>query len=172
MNSFLEKMSEAKKSLHEFYEMKVKDLMQTTKSELPYVDEKADVTTVLSLLNTTDHVWVMDSSEPTRLLGIITESDALVLLSPPLTSLQSFDKPDSRSLQFGEVVLAEEVMSKKPVAVSPDETVRDVLLKMKEQRIKHLAVVDEHQQLIGEISLNNLIQEYSKQHIDFVKETD
>jgi Mg/Co/Ni transporter MgtE len=43
---------------------------------------------------------------------------------------------------------------------------------MKEQKIKHLAVVDEHQQLIGEISLNNLIQEYSKQHIDFVKETD
>jgi CBS domain-containing protein len=150
--------------------MKVKELMQTTKSELPYVDEKADVTTVLSILNTTDHVWVMDSIEPTQLIGIITESDALVLLSPPLTSLQSFDKPDSRSLQFGEVLLAEEVMSKKPVTVSPDETVRDVLLKMKEQKIKQLAVVDENQRLIGEVSLRILIQEFSRLDIDFTQD--
>jgi len=156
-------MSETRKSLHEFYEMKVKDLMQTTKSELPYINEKADVTTVLSLLNTTDHVWVMDSKEPAQLIGVITESDTIVLFSPPLTSLQPFDKPDSRSLQFGEVLLAEEIMSKKPVMVLPDETIRDVLLKMKEQKIKHLPVVDEDLRLIGEISLHSLIQEYAKQ---------
>jgi predicted transcriptional regulator len=152
--------------------MKVKDLMKTMKSGLPSVDEKTDVTTVLSLLNTTDHVWVMDSTEPTQLLGVITESDTIVLLSPPLTSLESFDKPDSRSLQFGENLLAEEIMSKNPVTTSLDETIRDVLLKMKEQKIKQLAVVDENQRLIGEISLNHLIQEYSKQHIDFVNDTD
>jgi CBS domain-containing protein len=166
MNSFLETMSETRKSLHEFYEMKVKDLMQTLKSKLSCIDEKADVTTVLSILNTTDHVWVMDSTEPTQLLGVVTESDTLVLFSPPLTSLQSFDKPDSRSMQYGEVLLVEEIMSKKPVTVSPDETIRDVLLKMKEQKIKQLAVVDENQRLIGEISLRILIQEFSKQHID------
>jgi CBS domain-containing protein len=165
-------MSETRKSLHEFYEMKVKDLMQTMKSKLSCVDEKADVTTVLSILKTTDHVWVMNSTEPTQLLGVITESDTLVLFSPPLTSLQSFDKPDSRSLQYGEVLLAEEIMSKKPVTTSPDETIRDVILKMKEQKIKRLAVVDESLRLIGEISLRILIQEYSKQHTDVVSDKD
>jgi signal-transduction protein with cAMP-binding, CBS, and nucleotidyltransferase domain len=35
-------------------------------------------------------------------------------------------------------------------------------LKMKEQKIKHLPVVDENEQLIGELSLGRLIQEYSK----------
>jgi CBS domain-containing protein len=158
----MEKMCEQKKSLHEFYELKVKDIMLTPKSELPCVNEKVDVATVLSLLTNKDHVWVVDSTEPSQLLGVITESDTLILLSPPRTSLQTFDKPDSRSLQFGDVPRVEEIMSKKPVTVTPDETIREVLLKMKEQKIKHLPVVDDTQQFIGEISLSRLIQEYSK----------
>jgi len=165
----MKKMCEKKNSLHDFYELKIKDIM-LTKSDLHCVDEKTDIDTVLSLLIHTDHVWVMDSSEPTQLLGVITESDTIVLLSPPLTSLQTFDKPDSRSLQFGEAPSVEEIMSKKPVTASPDETIRDVVMKMKEQKIKHLPVVDESQQLIGEITLSRLIQEYVNKHIDFVKD--
>jgi CBS domain-containing protein len=156
-------MCEQKKSLHEFYELKVKDIMLTSKSELPSVDEKTDVFTMLSILNTKDHVWVMDSTEPAQLLGVITESDTIVLFSPPLTSLESFDKPDSRSLQFGECLLVDEIMSKKPVTIFPDETIKDVLRKMKEQKIKQLPVVDENQRLIGEVSLRILIQEFLKQ---------
>ena len=170
MNMCMEKMCEKKNSLHEFYELKVKDIMLTPKSDLPCVTEKADIVAVLSLLIEKDHVWVMDSTDPVQLLGVITESDTLVLLSPPLTSLQIFDKPDSRSLQFGESLLAEEITSKKPITTSPDETIRDVVMKMKEQKIKHLPVVDESQQLIGEITLSRLIQEYVNQHIDFVKD--
>ncbi|VVB60558.1 CBS domain protein [uncultured archaeon] len=167
MNSCMKKMCEQKNSLHEFYELKVKDLM-LTKSDLLCVDEKTDIETVLSLLIQTDHVWVMDSTEPTHLLGVITESDTIVLLSPPLTSLQTFDKPDSRSLQYGDAPPAVEIMSKKPVTASPDETIREILLKMKEQKIKQLPVVDENEQFIGELSLSRLIQEYSNQQIDLV----
>jgi CBS domain-containing protein len=164
----MEKMYEKKNSLHEFYELKVKDIM-LTKSDLPCVDEKTDIETVLSHLIHKDHVWVIDSTESSQLLGVITESDTIVLLSPPLTSLQSFDKPDSRSLQYGEVPRVEEIMSKKPVTSSPDETVREILLKMKEQKIKHLPVVDENEQLIGELSLGRLIQEYSKRQTEITK---
>ena len=60
-------------------------------------------------------------------------------------------------------------MSKKPVTASPDETIRDVLVKMKEQKIKQLPVVDENDQFIGEISLNHLIKEYSKHMIQNLK---
>lgn len=166
----MEKMCEQNTPLHEFYELKVKDIMLTPKSELPCVTENADVATVLSVLTTKDHVWVVDSTEPFQLVGVITESDTLVLFSPPLTSFQTFDKPDSRSLQFGEFPRIEEIMSKKPVMVSPDETIKDVLLIMKEQKIKHLPVVDESQQLIGEVSLRRLIQEYSKHHTVFMED--
>ncbi len=169
MNSFMEMMSEKRKSLHEFYEMKVQDIMQTTKSEIPCISKKADVAAVLTILNHTDHVWVMDSKEPTQLLGVITESDTIVLFSPPLTSLQSFDKPDSRSLQYGDFLTADEIMSKKPVITSPDEKIRDVLMKMKEQKIKQLPVVDENERLIGEVSLSHLIQEYLKRQADCIQ---
>jgi predicted transcriptional regulator len=162
-------MSEKRISLNEFYETKVQDIMQATKAEIPCIDEKADVATVLSILNTKDHVWVMNSKEPTQVVGVITESDTIVLFSPPVTSLQSFDKPDSRSLQYGEFLTADEIMSKKPTTTSPDEKIRDVLMKMKEQKIKQLPVVDENKQLIGEVSLSRLIQEYSRQQADFVQ---
>ena len=146
--------------------MKVKNIMQTTKSELPCVEDKADVADVFSILNTKDHVWVVDSKEPKQLLGIITESDTIVLFSPPYTSLQTFDKPDPRSLQYEVPLTAEEIMSKKPVTTSPDEKIKNVLLKMKEQKIKQLAVVDENDMLVGEITLHLLIARYQEEHND------
>jgi predicted transcriptional regulator len=155
-------MSEKRKSFHEFYETTVKDIMQTLKSGVPCIEGNADVTLVLPLLEKTDHIWVTASTTPTQLLGVITESDTIALLSPPTIALQSFDKPDSHSLQYGISLTAGEIMSEKPVTVSPTESIRDVLSKMKEQRIKQLAVVDENERFIGEITLRQLIQEYVK----------
>jgi CBS domain-containing protein len=111
----------------------------------------------------------MDSTEPTQLIGVITQSDTIAFFSPPLTSAQSFESPDSRSLQFGVMLTAEEIMSKKPVTTSPDETIRDIIVKMKEQKIKQLPVVDENDQFIGEICLNHLIKEYSKHMVQNLK---
>jgi predicted transcriptional regulator len=155
-------MEEKEKTMINFYQTKVKDIMLTTKSEIPRTEETTEVSQVLSLLKTHDHIWVTDSNEPTQLLGIITRSDTIAFFSPPLPSLQSFDSPDSRSLQFGIDLTAEEIMSKKPVTASPDETIRDLLVKMKEQKVKYLPVVDDYDQFIGEVSLNNIIQEYSR----------
>jgi predicted transcriptional regulator len=154
-------MNETRKSLHEFYETQIKDVMQVMKPETTCVDEKADVTVVFNVLNKKDHVWVTASEDPTKLVGIITESDIIALLSPPLTSFQSFDKPDSRSLQYGISMTAGEIMSKKPVTTSVDEKIKDVLIKMKEQKIKQVPVVDKNNHLLGEVSLGHLIKEYS-----------
>jgi len=155
-------MSEKKTTLNDFYETKIKDIRYTPIEKLSCIDEKSDVTAVFSLISTKDHVWVMSNKDPKHVAGIITESDTIVLFSPLSEMLPSFDKPDSRSLQFGDMVTTEELMSKKPVTASPDNNIRDVLLKMKEQKIKQLPVVDENTHLIGEISLSHLIQEYSK----------
>jgi CBS domain-containing protein len=156
-------MCEKEKFMSKFYETKVKDIMLNTKSEIPRVEETAEVADVLTiLLNNKDHVWVMDSTEPTQLIGVITQSDTIAFFSPPLTSAQSFDSPDIRSLQFGVALTAEEIMSKKPVTASPDETIRDIIVKMKEQKIKHVPIIDNYGQLIGEISLSSIIQVYTK----------
>jgi predicted transcriptional regulator len=155
-------MCEKEKPMKNFYDKTVQDIMQTKKSEIIRIDETTPVPRILSSLKTKDHVWVMDSSEPTQLLGIITRSDMLSFFSPPLTSSQSFDQADSRSGQFGEMVTAEELMSKKPVTASPDETIRDILVKMKEQKIKHLPIIDEYNQLMGEVTLPDIIHEYAR----------
>jgi CBS-domain-containing membrane protein len=162
-------MCEKEKFMSKFYETKVKDIMLNTKSEILRVEETAEVADVLTILLNKDHVWVMDSTEPTQLIGVITQSDTIAFFSPPLTSAQSFDSPDARSLQFGIMLTAEEIMSKKPVTASPDETIRDIIVKMKEQKIKQLPVVDENDRLIGEICLDHLIKEYSKHMIQNLK---
>jgi CBS domain-containing protein len=155
-------MSETKKSLHDFYEMKVKDMMRTAKNA-PCIEESTPVGHVFSVLKDQGYVWVVAGNDPKRIFGVITESDMIALLSPPVTSLQTFDQPDSRSLQFGVPITAEEIMSKKPVTASPDETIRDVIVKMKQFRVKQLPVVDHQGIFLGDITLHQFIDTYCKE---------
>jgi len=159
-------MREKEKSIAEFYNTKVKEIMQTIKTEIPRIEKTTDMSHVLSRLKTTDHVWVMDSTEPTHLIGVITQSDTIGFFSPPLTSSETFENPDSRSLQFGMMLTAGQVMSQKPVTASADETLREIIVRMKEYKIKHLPIVDDSDRLIGEVSLLYIIREYSKHFSD------
>ena len=104
----------------------------------------------------------MDNTDPSLLVGIITTTDLLAFFSPPFSSDESFEKPDLRSMQYGETITVENIMSKKPVTVTPRETIREVLVIMKEQKIKHLPILDDSNHLIGEVSLSEIIQEYTK----------
>jgi predicted transcriptional regulator len=126
----------------------------------PCIQQDASLDHLLSPLKDHGYVWVVSKGFPKRILGVITESDMIALLSPPVTSLQTFDTPDARSLQFGVPLTAEEIMSKKPVLASPDETVRDVIVKMKQFRVKQLPVLDREGVLLGDITLHQLIESY------------
>jgi len=155
-------MSETKKSLHDFYETKMIDIMHTV-TTAPCIQKDASLDHVLSPLKDHGYVWVVSKGVPKRILGVITESDMIALLSPPITSLQTFDTPDARSLQFGVPLTAEEIMSKKPVPASPEETVRDVIVKMKQFHVKQLPVVDYEGVLLGDITLHQFIESYYKE---------
>ena len=156
-------MSETKKSFSEFYDMKVKDIMQESPETSPCIEEQTPSQQIFSLLLTNDCLWVVESKDPRRLIGVITESDTLPLLSPPITSLQTFDKPDARSLQYGEDLTAHEIMSKNPVTATLDETLRDVLIKMKTHKLKKLPVVNQDGVFLGDISLHQFIETYCKE---------
>jgi CBS domain-containing protein len=170
-NSMRQKMDEKENTITQFYETLVKDIMSTSKTKIPHATDDVDITDVLSLLTEYDHIWIMDCTEPTLLVGVISESDTLAFFSPPLTTTEHFESPDSRSLQFGQTVTAAEIMEKKPVTVAPDETLRESIVKMKEHKIKHLPVVDESGQLIGEISLHHIIKEYTDRYPKSTKTT-
>jgi CBS domain-containing protein len=64
---------------------------------------------------------------------------------------------------------AEEIMSKRPIIADLNEKIIDVIAKMKQHKIKQLPVVDENERLIGEVSLNRLIQQYSKRQAESIK---
>lgn len=146
--------------IKEFYNLKVKDLMDKRTWDLPVVDKDTDIATVLSIVSGKNHVWVVDNKKDMRLIGVITEHDLLSLLSPPHLPPYMFGKPDLRSLQFGIVSKAEELMSKRPITCKADERIHDILLRMKKYRIRRLAVVDDNGRLIGEITLHHLICKY------------
>jgi len=155
-------MSDTKRTLHDFYEVKISDIMQPVKTT-PCILENAALDHVLSALKDHGYVWVVSKGASKRLLGVITESDLIAVLSPPITSLQVFDAPDSHSLQFGMPLTAEEIMSKKPVTASGEQTVREAIIIMKQFRVKQLPVVDHEGLLLGDITLHRLIELYCKE---------
>ena len=155
-------MPQKEQSSINFYDIQIKNIMTRVKKDTSYIDKTTDIANVLTRFKNKDHVWVMDSTDPSLLVGIITPTDLLAFFSPPFSSDESFEKPDSRSMQYGETITAENIMSKKPVTVTPRETIREVLVIMKEQKIKHLPILDDFNHLIGEVSLSEIIQEYTK----------
>jgi len=155
-------MVDKKQFIKDLYELNVQDIMKTTKRGIPFVEKNADVSLILSTLNKKKHVWVVDSKENLHVLGVITESDTLMLFSPPYTSMQFFDKPTLQSLQYGLSTTAEEIMSKDPIKVSPEEKIKDIIIMMKQHKVKQMPVVDENDKLLGEVSLQNFIDKYNK----------
>ena len=157
-------MSE-KKSMHDFYETQIMDVMRKGNIAAPCVDQDTSTPEVFSMLMRHEFLWVTAMDDPKRILGVITVSDALALLSPPVISLETFDKPDARSLQFGVQLTAGEIMTKKPVTASLEDTVRDVIVRMKQFKVKQLPVVDPKGLFLGDISLRQLIEKYSKEMV-------
>jgi predicted transcriptional regulator len=155
-------MADKKKFITDLYELNVKDIMKNINSAIPIVEKNADISCVLSILNKKKHVWVVDSKETLQILGVITESDTIMLFSPPYTPMQSFDKPTIQSLQYGLSTTAEELMSKNPIKVTPEEKIKDIIIMMKQHKIKQMPVVDENDKLLGEVSLQNFIDKYNK----------
>jgi predicted transcriptional regulator len=156
-------MSENSEFITKLYDFKAKDLMKTTSRDMPFVEKNADLSHIFSVLNKNDHVWVVENKENMHVIGVITESDTILLFSPPYTPLQSFNKPSLQSLQYGLSSNAEDIMSKKPVTASQEEKIIDVIWKMKQHKIKQIPVVDENYTLLGEITLHHFIEKYKKE---------
>jgi len=155
-------MADKKNFITDLYELNVKDIMKNINSGIPLVEKNADITCILSVLNKKKHVWVVDSKETLHILGVITESDTLMLFSPPYTPMQSFDKPTLQSLQYGLSATAEEIMSKNPIKISPEEKIKDIIIMMKQHKVKQMPVVDENNKLLGEVTLHHFIDKYNK----------
>lgn len=127
--------------------------------DLPICEKKEEISTVLNILGGRNHVWVINTRKKRELVGVITEHDILSTLTPTRFSPYMFGVPDVRSLQYGTVQTAEDIMCKRVITCKEDEKVIDVLRRMTKYRLRRLPVV-KNKQLVGEITLNLLIRKY------------
>lgn len=54
--------------------------------------------------------------------------------------------------------LISEIMTERPITVTEEDSIEDCMAKMTDKRIRHLPVVDEHDRLIGMISIGDVVK--------------
>jgi CBS domain-containing protein len=151
-------MAKEEKSIRDFYEIIVSDIMDRRLGDLPLIEKDASIDRVLSALTENDYVWVVESKRSRKLAGIITERDILHIFSPE-KKVTFFGSPTKKTLHYESFENAEHIMSRNPVRCKPDETVKDALNKMVFHRIRRIPVA-ENDEIIGEITLHHLIREF------------
>ncbi len=157
-------MSENHTIISTLYHLKVKDLQEPINQKASLVEKSEDIETVFHLLEKKNHVWVVDDKKSFHVIGVITTSDTFQLFAPPTTPLQPYDKPTLQSFHYGLPTTVGDIMSTQPITVHPEVPIVEVILTMKQQKIKQLPVIDENERLIGEITINHLIKEYLKHY--------
>lgn len=113
-------------------------------SGLPVVDETG---VLLGVISETDLMWQATGPEP---LPYIMFLDSTIYLGNPAR----YDKELHKAL--GQTV--GEVMSDRPVSVTPDKSLRDAARLMHEKNIRRLPVVNEKSQIIGILTRGDIIQ--------------
>lgn len=148
-------MAEPRRIGPKFYELKIERIMQ--RKDVPLIEKDAPINRILDILTKKTHVWVTESKESKKIVGVITEHDALSILCPRRPPYM-FGIPDMRALHRG---AAEDIMSRRLVKCSPKDTVRDVLERMMRHGIRRLPVMKRNNIIVGEIRLYHIIKGYS-----------
>ena len=142
-----------------FFELKLSEIIKLNWEELPVIQEDTPIDDVLHVLRSSHHVWVVNDLERRGLSGVITEKDFLEVLAPPNLSGFVFGMPDIRSLGLGTVETASDVMTRKVITTHRDVRIKEVIEKMRSYRVRRLPILDK-KALVGEVTLNILIQKY------------
>ena len=147
------------KLISEFYELKVSQIMDKRVWDLPIIAEKNDIYNVLSILGTSNHIWVVKDKKTKELVGVITEHDVLSILAPKNIPTYIYGMPDISSIKYGTAKTAEDVMSHRIITCKPDDKIIDALTKMMKYNLRRLPVIID-KNIVGELTLNQLIRKY------------
>ena len=152
-------MSKKNKLISDFYELKVKQIMDKRVWDLPLIGENEDIYHVLSILGGRNHIWVVKDKQNRELSGIITEHDVLSILAPKHLPSYVFGAPDISSIQHGTARTAGDVMCHRIITCKPDDKILDALMKMVKYNLRRLPVIED-KILVGELTLHQLIRKY------------
>jgi CBS domain-containing protein len=123
--------------------MRVEDVLSGKGPDVVHVDAGASVRDVVRLLRDRNLGAVVVSPDGRRIVGIVSERDVLRQLA---AGTEFLDGPVA------------EVMTADVRCCAPDDTVDALMAVMTELRVRHLPVVDRHQQLCGLVSIGDLVK--------------
>jgi CBS domain-containing protein len=126
----------------------IKILAEKRISGLPVVD---DANHLIGIISETDLMWQQAGVTPPAYFVIF---DSVIYLKNPL----EYEKELHKAL--GQTV--GEVMSKKPVTITPDKTLREAAKIMRDRKIHRLPVLDDSEQVIGMLSLSDIIRDMAQ----------
>lgn len=153
-------MKELEMAIAKYHAMKLKDILPPIDT-LPVLCTDSSVMDVLEILRTRHHVWVINCKEDGKLTGVIRYLDVINFIMPPEkhSTFIGTTRTVLMSIQGG-AEFASEVMEKSAIKINYNETVLDSLEKMKKYNLQLLAVVNDEDRLIGEVSLRILINKF------------
>jgi len=153
--------------MEEFYEIKVKEIMIPL-HDTPFMEENAGWAVFLKKLSLRAHAWVVNNTEEMKVVGVVTEHDMLHSMIPPGQKKERmFGTPRAEIFCLKESVV-QDFMIHNPVVCSPEETVADVLRKFSTFNIRRLAVVDEDERLLGEVTIQRLLKKLRHKFMNMV----
>lgn len=147
-------------ALEKYHSIKLKHVIPSYDT-MPVVCSNESIINVMKHLRSRHHVWVVSSNEDHKLLGVIKYLSVIDFLLPPKKHriYIGYARSALKSIMGG-AETAKEVMEKTALTVTTESTVLDALIKMKKHKVQILAVLDEENRLVGEISLKILIDKF------------
>jgi len=149
--------------LKQFHQIDVGTVMKAKMWDMCFVEPCTPIEEIIGILSSRKHIWVVDDTKSMKLLGLITERDMVDVMSPRKLDPYTFTVSANtlRSLVFGGIDDAEDMMTTDLVTIRPDDTMDKALLKMKRHHLKRLPVV-KGGRLVGELTMKSIILQFKK----------
>ncbi|HHD15995.1 MAG TPA: CBS domain-containing protein [Euryarchaeota archaeon] len=159
-----EKRKTGKRSrIRQLDELLVSDVLDHRLWDLSILPRNADMHSLLKIISTAGHVWIVDDLKTNKLAGIMTQKEVLECLKPHKKVFLN-KVPGNWKGYFD---LDEEVqyyMDESCLKTRMNRKVIEVMERMRLHQMLNCAVVDSKGRLLGEITFRRLLQIYLKLH--------
>jgi CBS domain-containing protein len=151
------------KILKQFHQIDVDTVMKSKMWDMSFITPETPVEEVIGILSSRKHIWVVDSLKNMRLLGCITERDLVEVIAPRKIDPYQFtiSRAHFRSMLFGGIETAEDMMTTDLVTISPKKNMGHALTKMKRHHLKRLPVVSKGK-IVGELTMKSILLQFKK----------
>ena len=113
----------------------------------------------MKVLKTNDHAWVVDDLKTRRLVGVITEHDLIKGLAPPELNTYSYGKFNRKVFYTARDIDATYLMNENVITCEGRNSVRDVVIKMLDYRVRRIPIVENGKLTSQEVPLRNAMNE-------------